>query len=119
MQGRRVITGSLAAFVVACAFVVPALAAPNDPDPKTSGDHIPYTFCHRTGSESNPYVAVTADDAAWAEAHMPGTEPAHPPKLTDNDDILIGTNVADPPRGPISEDDCVGKEPPKDGGGGK
>jgi hypothetical protein len=110
MKGRRVIHGSLAALVVACAFVVvPALsAAPNDPDPKTSGEHIAYTFCHRTGSESNPFVVITTDDAAWAEAHMPGTDPAHPP-LNGNDDIFIGINL-DPKK--VSDAVCEGKEPP-------
>ena len=115
MRGKRAVTGLLAAFVtVVSLVVVPALyAAPNDPDPKTSGEHIAYTFCHRTGSVSNPFVAVTADDAAWAEAHMPGTNPAHP-LLNGNDDKLIGVDVVNPPRGPISEDECDGKEPPPD-----
>ena len=112
MRGRRVIGGSLAASVAACALVVvPVLnAAPNDPDPKTSGDHIAYTFCHRTGSLTNPFVAVTSDDAAWAEAHQPGSEPGHP-VLNGNDDMLIGIDVADPPRGPISGEDCDVKDP--------
>ena len=110
MKGRRVINGSLAALVAAGALVaVPALyAASNDPIPKTSGDHIAYTFCHRTGSESNPFVVITTDDAAWAEAHMPGTDPAHPP-LNGNDDIFIGINL-DPKK--VSDDVCLGKEPP-------
>ena len=117
MKGKRAITGWLTAVVTAVALVVvPALnAAPNDPNPKTSGEHIPYTFCHRTGSLTNPFVAVTADDAAWAEAHQPGSEPGHP-VLNGNDDILIGIDLADPPRGPISGDDCDGKDtgpPPK------
>jgi predicted anti-sigma-YlaC factor YlaD len=110
MKGRRVINGSLAALVAAGALiVVPALyAAANDPAPKTSGDHIAYTFCHRTGSESNPFVVITTDDAAWAVAHMPGTDPAHPP-LNGNDDIFIGINL-DPKK--VSDDVCSGKEPP-------
>jgi hypothetical protein len=113
MKGKRAMTGWLTALVTAVALVVvPALnAAPNDPDPKTSGEHIAYTFCHRTGSESNPFVAVTADDAAWAEAHMPGTDPAHP-VLNGNDDSLIGIDLADPPRGPIAGEDCDVKNPP-------
>jgi hypothetical protein len=100
----------LASFVVACAFVVvPALnAAPNDPDPKTPREHIAYTFCHRTGSLSTPFVVITTDDAAWAEAHMPGTDPAHPP-LNGNDDIFIGINL-DPKK--VSKEVCDGKEPP-------
>ena len=117
MKGKRAMTGLLAGLVAAVSLVVvPALsAAPGSPDPKTAGDHIPYTFCHRTGSLSNPFVAVTADDAAWAEAHQPGSIPGHPP-LNGNDDIRIGIDLADPPRGPISGDDCDGKDtgpPPK------
>jgi hypothetical protein len=107
MRGKRAVTGLLAAFAtVVSLVVVPALyAAPNDPDPKTSGEHIAYTFCHRTGSLTNPFVAVTADDAAWAEAHQPGSDPAHPP-LNGNDDSLIGIDLANPPRGPIDGEDC-------------
>jgi ABC-type sugar transport system substrate-binding protein len=117
MKGKRAMTGLLAGLVAAVSLVVvPALsAAPDSPDPKTAGDHTPYTFCHRTGSLSNPFVAVTSDDAAWAEAHQPGSTPAHPPK-NDNDDMLIGTNVVDPPHGPIAADECDGKNPPDDGG---
>ena len=57
---------------------------------------------HRTGSVSSPFVVITTDDAAWAEAHMPGTDPAHPP-LNGNDDIFIGTNL-DAKK--VSRDDC-------------
>ncbi len=112
MKGKRAVTGLLAAFVtVVSLVVVPALyAAPTDPTPKTSGDHIAYTFCHRTGSLSNPFVVITTDDAAWAEAHMPGTDPAHPP-LNGNDDIFIGINL-DPKK--VSDDVCDGKVPPPD-----
>jgi len=104
MQGRRAVVGLLAALVAASAFVVVPMAygAPNDPNPKTSGEHIAYTFCHRTGSEKNPYVVITTDDAAWAEAHMPGTDPAHP-ALNGNDDIFIGINL-DPKK--VSDDLC-------------
>jgi len=114
MKGRRAFVGLFAALVVAMSFVVVplALGAPNDPDPKQSGDHITYIFCHRTGSESNPYIVIGTDDAAWAEAHITGVDPAHPPQ-NGNDDILItkgvGLNQKD-----FSTDDCKGK-----GGGGK
>jgi len=30
--------------------------------------------------------------------------------------MLIGTNVVDPPHGPIAADECDGKNPPDDGG---
>ena len=110
-KGKRTTTGLLAALGTTISLVVvPAVyAAPNDPDPKTSGEHIAYTFCHRTGSESNPFVVITTDDAAWAEAHMPGTDPAHPP-LNGNDDIFIGINL-DPKK--VSGEACEGKDPPK------
>ena len=110
MTGKRVMLGLLCAFVGAASLVlVPAVvAAPNDPAPKTSGEHIAYTFCHRTGSESNPWVVITTDDAAWAEAHMPGTDPAHPPK-NGNDDIFIGINL-DPKK--VSDEECDKAAPP-------
>ena len=113
MNGRRAVFGLLAVFVVAISFViVPAsFGAPNDPDPKASGDHITYIFCHRTGSLSNPYIVIGTDDAAWAEAHITGVDPAHPPK-NDNDDFLItwgyGLNQKD-----FTLDDCKKADPGK------
>ena len=112
MKGTRVVIGSLAALVAAAAFiVVPATyAAPNDPDPKASGEHITYVYCHRTGSASNPFVVIGTDDAAWAEAHIPGVDPAHPPQgnPVDNDDILIAFGIGLKAKD-FSEDDCFKK----------
>jgi|GEM_PF-4017218 len=28
------------------------------------------TFCHATGSATNPYVIITTDNIAWAKAHL-------------------------------------------------
>jgi len=122
MKGTRLATGSVAAFVIACAiFVVPALADSNSPNPKDAGDHVAYTYCHRTGSESNSYIVITTDDAGWADAHQTGSTPAPPPKLTDNDDILIGIDL-DPKKfddKKLTKEECLklAIEPPKDGGG--
>ena len=116
MKGRRVLLGSFATLVVAISFVVvPAtFAAPNDPDPKASGEHITYIYCHRTGSATNPFVVLGTDDAAWAEAHITGVGPAHPPQgnPTDNDDFLITFGVGLKKQN-FTEDDCKKAEPPK------
>jgi hypothetical protein len=120
-MGKRATIGLLAAFATTVSLVVvPGVyAAPDSPSPKASGVHIAYTFCHRTGSEKNPFVFVTADDAAWAEAHHAGSEPAHPVK-NGNDDILVGIDLVDPPRGPAGTvDECdpkKGDPKGKDGG---
>jgi|SoiMethySBSTD1v2_1073268.scaffolds.fasta_scaffold00680_33 hypothetical protein len=109
MKGIRVVIGSLAALVAAAGFiVVPATyAAPNDPDPKAAGEHITYVYCHRTGSASNPFVVIGTDDAAWAEAHITGVDPAHPPQ-NGNDDVLIAFGVGLSAKD-FSEDDCEKK----------
>jgi hypothetical protein len=113
MKGRRAVFGALAAVVATSSLVVVpvALADPNDPAPKTSGEHIAYTYCHRTGSLSNPWVVITTDDAAWAEAHILGSTPGHPP-LNGNDDILIGIDLADPKS--VTDEDCDKVAPPPD-----
>jgi hypothetical protein len=68
--------------------------------------------CHRTGSESNPYVVINIPFTAWTEAHSPDSSHAHPP-LNGRVDILL----QDPASGPgskdgFTKDDCEG------GGGG-
>ena len=116
MRGKRAVTGLLAAFVtVVSLVVVPALyAAPNDPAPKTSGEHIAYTFCHRTGSVSNPFVAVTADDAAWAEAHHAGFRSRRTRSSTATTTISSASTSQTRRAGRSSADECDGKDPPPD-----
>ena len=83
--------GLMAALVAAAAFMVPAALA--DPPGGTT------TFCHRTGSETNPYVVITTSTVAWLVAHQPG---ANHPTLNGRDDI-----------GPLDEeegDDCIPKK---------
>lgn len=43
--------------------------------------------CHRTGSDSNPYVVINIPMTAWTEAHSPDTG-SHP-TLNGRDDILL------------------------------
>ena len=89
MKVKRTAIGSFAVFVMAISFVViPSALAAKEPG------HTAYTFCHRTGSATNPYVVITTDDAAWAEAHMDGSDPAHP-VLDGRDDVFIGIDRED------------------------
>ncbi len=88
MKASRALWGVIAAVVSATSlFVVPsALAGP--PDTKV-------TFCHRTGSETNPYVVITTALSAWQEAHNP-TDGSHP-ALNGRDDFQVppGTKKGD------------------------
>jgi hypothetical protein len=117
MVGRRVMLGLLAVLVAIAGLMVvpPVIAAPDDPAPKTSGEHITYVYCHRTGSASNPFVVIGTDDAAWAEAHITGVDPAHPPQgnPVDNDDFLIAFGIGLKAKD-FSEDECEKKDPPPD-----
>jgi len=54
--------------------------------------------CHRTGSDSNPYVVINIPLTAWNEAHSPDTG-SHP-DLNGRHDILL----KDPASGPGSKD---------------
>jgi hypothetical protein len=55
-------------------------------------------ICHRTGSESNPYVVINIPWTAWSEAHSPDTG-AHP-DLDARHDIML----KDPASRPGSKD---------------
>jgi hypothetical protein len=63
-------------------------------------------ICHRTGSDSNPYVVINIPWTAWSEAHNPASSHAHPPK-NGRVDIML----QDPAPGPgtkngFTSDDC-------------
>jgi hypothetical protein len=64
-------------------------------------------ICHRTGSESNPYVVINIAGTAWNEAHDPASEHAHPP-LNGREDIFLA--VASRPGGKdgFTKEDCEG-----------
>jgi hypothetical protein len=55
-------------------------------------------ICHRTGSDSNPYVVINIPWTAWSEAHSPDTG-SHP-TLNGRDDIML----QDPASGPGAKD---------------
>ena len=55
-------------------------------------------ICHRTGSDSNPYVVINIPWTAWTEAHSPTTG-SHPP-INGRSDILL----KDPASRPGSKD---------------
>jgi hypothetical protein len=64
-------------------------------------------ICHRTGSESNPYVVINIPWTAWSEAHDPASEHAHPP-LDGRVDLML----QDPAPGPgtkngFTAEDCL------------
>jgi hypothetical protein len=64
-MGRQL---SLAAFsLVLGSVLIGSVAVSNPPTSAAEGNRV--TICHRTGSESNPYVEITVDDHALP-AHL-------------------------------------------------
>ena len=70
-------------------------------------------ICHRTGSDSNPYVVINIPMTAWSEAHDPGSSHAHPP-LNGRVDIML----KDPASRPGSKDGFTKEDCEAAGGGG-
>jgi len=59
---RKIFAGVVLSAVFAVAATTQALATQPDPEHKV-------TICHRTASDSNPYVEITIDEAAL-DAHL-------------------------------------------------
>ncbi len=62
-------------------------------------------ICHRTGSETNPYVVINISRSAWERAHKPGGHPT----LDGRDDIVLaGPSRAVRPgsKGGFDKSDC-------------
>jgi hypothetical protein len=64
-------------------------------------------ICHRTGSESNPYVVINIPMTAWNEAHDPASEHAHPP-LNGREDIFLAEASRPGGKDGFTKEDCEG-----------
>lgn len=94
----------------------PAQGAERKPVPKTEPKadasqgrsaeaHHHVVVCHRTGSDSNPYVVINIPWTAWSEAHSPDTG-AHP-DLNGRHDIMLKDPASRPgSKDGFSKDDC-------------
>ncbi len=59
------------------------------------------TICHRTGSESNPWVVITISGNAWSD---PGHVPHNPGHFPDSDHVVDpGTPASECAGGEVSE----------------
>jgi hypothetical protein len=91
----------LAGIAVALVWCVSAFA-----QGRSEEAHHHVIVCHRTGSDTNPYVVINIPMTAWSEAHDPASSHAHPP-LNGRVDIML----QDPAPGPgtkngFTSDDC-------------
>lgn len=68
------------------------------PSGRSAEAHHHVIVCHRTGSDSNPYVVINIPTTAWHEAHS-DTTGKHPPKSAREDKLL-----KDPASRPGSKD---------------
>jgi hypothetical protein len=77
---------------------------------KSNDAHHHVIVCHRTGSDSNPYVVINIPWTAWSEAHSPETG-SHP-TLNGRDDILLKNPASRPgSKDGFMKGDCRGEDP--------
>lgn len=81
-----------------------AKAAKSDgPHGQSALAHHHVIVCHRTGSDSNPYVVINIPMTAWLHAHAPGGHP----QLNGRDDILLKDPASRPgSKDGFSKSDC-------------
>lgn len=74
---------SLFAIVALLVFTGTALATQPDPDHKVG-------ICHRTASDTNPYVYIEVDEAALSPGHLDNDDPGHKPTYWKSDGTFRG-----------------------------
>jgi hypothetical protein len=82
------------------------------------GEH-KVSICHRTASDTNPYVFITVDEASLSPGHLDNDDPGHKPKYWKSDGTWRGVDhVEGDPKDDYlaqSEADCQDTEvPPED-----
>jgi hypothetical protein len=97
----------------AVAVLIPAGAGAAFAQGSSEDAHHHVIICHRTGSDSNPYVVINIPFTAWTEAHSPDSSHAHPP-LNGRVDIML----EDPAPGPGTKNGHTKDECEAGGGGG-
>jgi hypothetical protein len=77
----RRITATLA-IAVALSLPVTAWATP---DPEEDGHKV--AICHRTASDTNPYVYIEVDEASLSPGHLDNADPGHKPTYWKSDGV--------------------------------
>jgi len=86
---RKVVT-ALALLVSLLVFGGVALATP---DPEGDGHKV--GICHRTASDSNPYVYIEVDEASLSPGHLDNADPGHKPTFWKSDGTFRGVAHSD------------------------
>ena len=102
--------------ILMLAFASLTLAAPAA---VADGDqHVPVSICHRTASDTNPYVFITVDDDSLSPGHLDNADPGHKPKFWKSDGTWRGVDhvAGDPKDDYLAESaaDCEDTAPPTD-----
>lgn len=100
----------IAAAVVALFSVVLIVRVANATESDESGDH-KTPICHRTASDTNPYVYEEVDDASL-DAHL-NNLPGHPARLWKSDGTFLGVAhlTGDPKNDYVAEDETSCQDP--------
>ena len=86
------------------------VAASATPDPEGDGHKV--GICHRTASDSNPYVYIEVDEASLSPGHLDNADPGHKPTFWKSDGTFRGVaHVDGDPKddylAPNGASDCV------------
>lgn len=78
--------------------------------------HTPVSICHRTSSDTNPYVFITVDDDSLSPGHLDNADPGHKPKFWKTDGTWRGVDhvAGDPKDDYLAQgpEDCEDFPPP-------
>jgi hypothetical protein len=93
---RKLITLVTTVSLLTLSVMGPALATRPGSSPDLEDGH-KITICHATNSETNPYVVITIDIAAWNDEGGHGHSPEHHVNRTtgDHDVVWDATNGCD------------------------
>lgn len=88
---------SLVAVFIAACILASAQVADATPDPEGDGHKV--GICHRTASDSNPYVYIEVDEASLSPGHLDNADPGHKPTYWKSDGTFRGVaHVAGDPK---------------------
>lgn len=108
-------SGRLGAVIALLGLLMLALAMPataTQPDPEHKVD-----ICHRTRSDTTPYVFISVDEASLSPGHLDNADPGHKPRTWKSDGVWRGVphvagDAKDDYLAPNGETDCQQTVPP-------
>lgn len=90
MKRRTILTAIAGGMLIALGLIQPVSATRPDED----GEH-KVAICHRTASDTNPYVYIEVDVASLSPGHLDNADPGHKPTFWKSDGVFRGVPHVD------------------------